>query len=64
VDRLRELSKPNLTYAVIAEASHDIMFRSAETMKADPAALQIEAPQAPAYFMLLASWLTRHAFRQ
>lgn len=63
MDRLHELAKahPNIQYAVVAGASHEMMFVPRETMNEDAAALQTNAPQAPAYFMLLASWLTRHA---
>ena len=62
MDKLHELAKmhPNIQYAVIAGASHEMMFVTHETMNEDPAALQTNAPQSPAYFMLLASWLTLH----
>ncbi len=62
IDRLRLLVRTNsaIEYAVIGRADHDMMFVQRETMSVDPAALQRDVPQAPAYFMLLASWLTRH----
>jgi hypothetical protein len=37
-----------------------MMFVKRETMATDQATLQQSAPQAPAYFTLLGSWLTRH----
>jgi pimeloyl-ACP methyl ester carboxylesterase len=59
IDRLRPIAKahPGIEYAVVADASHEMMFESHETMAATQAALQTNAPEAPAYFMLLASWL-------
>jgi hypothetical protein len=60
MERLRRLAKPNLSYAVIGGASHEMAFPTHETMSSDPAELQTDAPQAPAYFILLASWLTRN----
>ncbi|HEY6450667.1 MAG TPA: alpha/beta fold hydrolase [Candidatus Cybelea sp.] len=62
IDRLRLLvrANPAIEYAVIGRADHDMMFVQRETMSVNTAALQRDVPQAPAYFMLLASWLTRH----
>jgi pimeloyl-ACP methyl ester carboxylesterase len=62
ITRLQQLAKtrPNVQYAVIAGADHEMMFVKRETMATDQATLQHSAPQAPAYFMLLGSWLTRH----
>ncbi len=61
IDRLRALARTrsNVEYAVIAEADHAMRFVPRETMDVSPAALELDVPQAPAYFMLLASWLTR-----
>jgi hypothetical protein len=61
--RLKTLtpSHPNIAYAVVAGANHDMAFDPHEAMAADAEALAAAAPQAPAYFMLLASWLERHA---
>jgi pimeloyl-ACP methyl ester carboxylesterase len=55
VARLRrlELTQTNLQDAVIANASHEMMFVRNERMAITATA----APQAPAYFMLMASWL-------
>ncbi|HEY6487172.1 MAG TPA: alpha/beta fold hydrolase [Candidatus Cybelea sp.] len=55
IDAVARLAKTqrNIRYAVIAKASHEMMYVPNERMELSPAA----APQAPAYFMLLASWL-------
>ncbi|MGA8575913.1 MAG: alpha/beta hydrolase [Candidatus Cybelea sp.] len=65
VDRLRPLAqtKSNVEYAVVAGADHDMRFVARETMDVSPAALQRDIPDAPSYFMLLASWLTRQLSR-
>lgn len=65
VDRIRGTAKlhANVTYAVIQNANHDMMYARKETMSDDPAALRTDAPEAPAYFMLLGSWFTRHVLR-
>jgi pimeloyl-ACP methyl ester carboxylesterase len=65
VERLGTLVRthPNVAYAVVANASHEMMFVSHQTMATDVKSLQSDAPQAPAYFMLLASWLREHALR-
>ena len=60
--RLRTLapSHPNLAFFVVPRANHLMMETPHETMDdADPAEIATEAPQSPAYFMLLASWLER-----
>lgn len=63
VERLRALqpSHPLVEYAVIAGASHELMFPAHDTMATDPQTLGTFSPQAPAYFMLLGSWLARIA---
>ncbi|HEY1881802.1 MAG TPA: alpha/beta fold hydrolase [Candidatus Cybelea sp.] len=55
LDAVTRLAKTqrNIRYAVVANASHEMMFVPNERMELSPAA----GPQAPAYFMLLASWL-------
>ncbi|HEY2555349.1 MAG TPA: alpha/beta fold hydrolase [Candidatus Cybelea sp.] len=55
LDALQLLAKTqrNIRYAVVAKASHEMMYVPNERMELSPAA----GPQAPAYFMLLASWL-------
>lgn len=62
VERLRSLvtNKPNVEYAVVAGVDHDMRFVQKETMEVTRAALARDVPNAPAYFTLLASWLTRH----
>ncbi len=61
VDRLRSVTQANskISYAVIDRADHAMRFVSQERMDVSPAALQRDVPEAPAYFMLLGSWLTR-----
>jgi len=63
VKRLHSLAaeSPNLRYAVVDNANHEMMFPGNETMQVDAEATRKEAPQAPAYFMLLASWIARQA---
>ncbi len=59
VEELQSLSKqrPNIRYAVIAEASHEMTLRARETMAWDANAHNETDQQAPAYLMLMASWL-------
>jgi dipeptidyl aminopeptidase/acylaminoacyl peptidase len=59
VEQLQALAKQrsNIRYAVIAGASHEMMFREHETMAFDAKTFRENAPQAPSYFMLMASWL-------
>ncbi len=62
VQRLQSLvsQHPNLEYRVIADADHTMMLPKKTIMAFDHRTLLDEAPQAPAYFMLLASWIERH----
>lgn len=62
VKRLQSLAAelPNIQYAVVDDANHEMMFPGKETMQVDQEATSKESPQAPAYFMLLASWIARH----
>jgi len=50
----------NIESAVIANANHELMFPEKETMQVDADTTRNAAPQAPTYFMLLGSWLSRH----
>jgi len=61
VARLQSLSQrqPNIEYAVIANADHEMMTPGNETMQADAETTRNKAPQTPAYFMVLGSWLSR-----
>ncbi len=65
VERLRALAQrnPRVAYVVVPNANHLMMTppaRRSETMSdADPKAVLVEAPESPAYFMLLAAWLQR-----
>jgi dienelactone hydrolase len=54
-------SHPNIAYDVVANADHEMTFDSHEAMASDAKALATAAPEAPAYFMLLAAWLERYA---
>ena len=55
VKRLQSLTTemPNIQYAVVQNANHEMMFSGNETMQVDDEATRKEAPQAPTYFMLL-----------
>ncbi len=59
VEQLQALAKQqsNIRYAAIAGASHEMMFREDETMAFNATTFRENAPQAPSYFMLMASWL-------
>jgi pimeloyl-ACP methyl ester carboxylesterase len=61
VKRLQSLAieLPNIQYAVVDNANHEMMFPGNETMQVDQETTRKEGPQAPAYFMLLASWVAR-----
>ena len=49
--------KPNVTYAVIAGANHEMATKVAPKDELDPANASAFAPDAPAYFGILANWL-------
>jgi len=51
--------QPNIRYVVIPGASHEMMFNPHETMEFNTGALNRLAPEAPAYFMTMASWLVQ-----
>jgi len=59
IEHLQTLAKwrPNLEYRVIAGANHSMMLPKKVTMAFDHETLLNEAPAAPAYFMVLASWI-------
>lgn len=61
MERLKSLSsqRANIESAVIADANHELMFPVKETMQVDANTDRNDAPQSPAYFVLLGSWLTR-----
>ena len=54
------LQLPNVQTAVIVGADHDMMLSISADAQIDPARLIDYAPEAAAYFSLLASWLTAH----
>lgn len=61
VERLKPLSgqRHNIESWIIADANHEMMFPATETMQQDAKTDLNDAPQAPAYFMVLGSWLSR-----
>jgi uncharacterized protein len=52
--RLLANQRPNIRHVVVSDANHEMMFVEHETMAFDQ---KTTAPQAPEYFMVLASWL-------
>ncbi len=63
VARLESLSAkmPNIEYRVLQGTNHEMMFAGQETMQVDAETIRKDSPQVPAYFMVLASWLSRQA---
>jgi dipeptidyl aminopeptidase/acylaminoacyl peptidase len=61
VEQLRSLMKEqsNIQYFVVPKANHEMMYVRHETMAFDDKTMNENAPQAPEYFMLIASWLCR-----
>jgi dipeptidyl aminopeptidase/acylaminoacyl peptidase len=61
VERLKPLSgqRHNIESWIIADANHELMFPATETMQQDAKTDLTDAPQAPVYFMILGSWLSR-----
>ena len=59
--RLHSLAaeSPNIQYAVVDNANHEMMFPGNETMQVDQETTRKAAPQAPSYFMLMAFWIAR-----
>jgi fermentation-respiration switch protein FrsA (DUF1100 family) len=62
MDRIRALrsQRPDIESRVIANANHELMFPVKETMQVDADTNLNDAPQSPAYFILLGSWLSLH----
>jgi hypothetical protein len=63
VKRLDEIAKTkrDIETHVIAGASHEMVLNAHETMAFDRKTMLATAPDSPAYFAALASWLERHA---
>jgi pimeloyl-ACP methyl ester carboxylesterase len=61
VQQLRLLmhGKGNIHYAVVSNASHEMMFIERDPMAFGEKAMKESAPQAPEYFIVMASWLCR-----
>jgi dipeptidyl aminopeptidase/acylaminoacyl peptidase len=61
VQQLRSLTTQhhNIQYAVVPNANHEMMYVEHDTMAFDEKTMNESAPQAPSYFMLMASWLCR-----
>jgi pimeloyl-ACP methyl ester carboxylesterase len=60
--RLRPIAArhPNISYYVIANADHLLSFPKQQTMDWDNGALEQQKPESAEYFLVMASWLTRH----
>jgi uncharacterized protein len=58
--KARAMRFTNVTTEVVAGADHDMMLSVPPKAQVDPHSLAYQAPDAPAYFALLASWLTAH----
>jgi uncharacterized protein len=59
--KMLQLQKRNIEFAVIQNAGHEMMFPVRETMQIDATTIRTDAPQAPQYFMLMASWLAKQS---
>jgi len=61
IERLQSLTSelPNIEYAVVPGANHEMMSPVNETMQVDQNTNRNDQPQAPTYFILLGSWLSR-----
>jgi dipeptidyl aminopeptidase/acylaminoacyl peptidase len=61
IERLQSLTRElhNIEYAVVPGANHEIMSLANETMQIDQNTIRNDEPQAPTYFILLGSWLSR-----
>jgi uncharacterized protein len=59
VKQLRVLANEqnNIHYIVVPNANHEMMFTEHETMALDEKTMKTNAPQAPEYFIVMASWL-------
>jgi pimeloyl-ACP methyl ester carboxylesterase len=59
--RLEALSgqRHNIESGIIPNANHELMFPVKETMQVNADTDRNDAPEAPSYFMLLGSWLSR-----
>ena len=62
VERLQSLKSelPNIEYAVVPGANHEMMSPVNETMEVSQSTIRNDQPQSPAYFILLGSWLSQH----
>lgn len=63
VKKLQELQKTrhNFQYFIVRDADHEMMFPVHETMEVDAKTIGTDVPQAPGYFLILGSWLSRQA---
>ena len=63
VKRLNRIAatRSDMEIRVIAGANHEMELGTKETMAFDKATMLSAAPNAPVYFMVLGSWLARHA---
>jgi uncharacterized protein len=49
--------QPNIRYVIVPNANHEMMFAKHDTMAFDQKTTKENAPQAPEYFMVMASWV-------
>jgi pimeloyl-ACP methyl ester carboxylesterase len=65
IEQLRSLSSQlsNIDYAVVAGANHEMMFPIDDKMEVDVETTRKAEPQAPTYFMILGSWLSRQVVK-
>ena len=63
VQQLRSLTtqQHNIQYAVVPNANHEMMYLEHDTMAFGEKTMNERAPQAPAYFMVMSSWLCRQS---
>jgi uncharacterized protein len=56
----RAVGKPStIEHVIIPRANHEMMFKERETMEFGTKTLPANAPEAPSYFMVLSSWMSR-----
>jgi fermentation-respiration switch protein FrsA (DUF1100 family) len=62
MQRLKALSGQlhNIESWIVGDANHELMFPMKESMQVNADTNRSDAPQSPAYFIILGSWLSRH----
>jgi alpha-beta hydrolase superfamily lysophospholipase len=60
----KEKRRNNISYTVIPNANHEMMFKEKENMEFDEEMMnKRSAPEAPAYFMEMTAWLSKHLLK-